>query len=108
MESSSEEELEDDFPGHEWITPQSSIRAAYQSQTEKVVSVLLPSQTPSPFLDFSPVAASFPQNIPSKYCCDFRFLASSSAAAVWSACCRFNLISDFGSRPGVATGNLLY
>ncbi|KAG8080064.1 hypothetical protein GUJ93_ZPchr0007g4577 [Zizania palustris] len=35
MESSSEEELEEDFPGHEWITPQSSIRAAYQSQTEK-------------------------------------------------------------------------
>jgi hypothetical protein len=42
MESSSEEELEDDFPGHEWITPQSSIRAAYQSQTEKVLSVSSP------------------------------------------------------------------
>jgi hypothetical protein len=38
----------------------------------------------------------------------FFFLASSSAAAVWSACCRFNLISDFGSRAGVATSNHLY
>jgi hypothetical protein len=37
MESSSEEELEGELPGHEWITPQSSIRAAYQSQTEKVL-----------------------------------------------------------------------
>ena len=36
MESSSGEELEEEFPGHEWITPQSSINAAYQSQTEKV------------------------------------------------------------------------
>ncbi|KAJ1291494.1 hypothetical protein BS78_02G319300 [Paspalum vaginatum] len=35
MESSSGEELEEEFPGHEWITPQSSINAAYQSQTEK-------------------------------------------------------------------------
>lgn len=43
MESSSEEELEEDFPGHEWITPQSSIRAAYQSQTEKVCPPFLPS-----------------------------------------------------------------
>ncbi|VAH28834.1 unnamed protein product [Triticum turgidum subsp. durum] len=41
MESSSEEELEDDFPGHEWITPQSSIRAAYQSQTEKSICAVL-------------------------------------------------------------------
>jgi hypothetical protein len=36
MESSSGEELEEEFPGHEWITPQSSVNAAYQSQTEKV------------------------------------------------------------------------
>jgi hypothetical protein len=64
MESSSEEELEDDFPGHEWITPQSSIRAAYQSQTEKVVSVLLPSRTPSPFLDFFPSCRLLPPKHP--------------------------------------------
>jgi hypothetical protein len=45
MGNSSEEELEEEFPGHEWITPQSSIRAAYQSQTEKVLLSLLPTAT---------------------------------------------------------------
>jgi hypothetical protein len=45
MESSSGEELEEEFPGHEWITPQSSINAAYQSQTEKV-RFLLPCLAP--------------------------------------------------------------
>lgn len=45
MESSSGEELEEEFPGHEWITPQSSINAAYQSQTEKV-RFLLPRLAP--------------------------------------------------------------
>ncbi|RZR75541.1 hypothetical protein BHM03_00060859 [Ensete ventricosum] len=33
MESS---EDDDDFPTHEWITPQSSINSIYQSHTEKV------------------------------------------------------------------------
>lgn len=51
MESSSEEELEEEFPGHEWITPQSSIRAAYQSQTEKVLRPPSSSpHTPGPVL----------------------------------------------------------
>jgi hypothetical protein len=77
MESSSEEELEDDFPGHEWITPQSSIRAAYQSQTEKVVSVLLPSQPPSPFpfLDFLPCCRLLPPKHPIQVLLRFLFLS---------------------------------
>lgn len=33
MESSEEEE---EYAAHEWITPQSSVSAAYQSHTEKV------------------------------------------------------------------------
>ena len=77
MESSSEEELEDDYPGHEWITPQSSIRAAYQSQTEKVLSVSSP---PKP-LSCSPFS-SLPLLPPSSP--NF-----SAATAVWSACWHF-------------------
>ncbi|RRT32892.1 hypothetical protein B296_00055945, partial [Ensete ventricosum] len=36
MESS---EDDDDFPTHEWITPQSSINSIYQSHTEKVADI---------------------------------------------------------------------
>ncbi|CAL5083552.1 unnamed protein product [Urochloa decumbens] len=54
MESSSGEELEEEYPGHEWITPQSSINAAYQSQTEKVrffpLSCLTPRLSYSPYI----------------------------------------------------------
>uniref|UniRef100_A0A453B925 Uncharacterized protein n=2 Tax=Aegilops tauschii TaxID=37682 RepID=A0A453B925_AEGTS len=62
MESSSEEELEDDFPGHEWITPQSSIRAAYQSQTEKGIR-----KTCSELLELKDAIENLCGNMQSKY-----------------------------------------
>ena len=61
MESSSGEELEEEFPGHEWITPQSSINAAYQSQTEKV-RFLLPCLAPR-FSCFSYIPAIIQRGI---------------------------------------------
>lgn len=62
MESSSEEELEDDFPGHEWITPQSSIRAAYQSQTEKGIRKIC-----SELLELKDAIENLCGNMQSKY-----------------------------------------
>lgn len=62
MESSSEEELEDDFPGHEWITPQSSIRAAYQSQTEKGIRKIC-----SELLELKDAIENLSGNMQSKY-----------------------------------------
>lgn len=86
MESSSEEELEDDFPGHEWITPQSSIRAAYQSQTEKVASVPSPPEPPPfPFLDFFPCRRLLPPTLlHPRIAGFFSWLPlASAAAAIW-------------------------
>uniref|UniRef100_A0A0D9X0G8 Exocyst component Exo84 C-terminal domain-containing protein n=1 Tax=Leersia perrieri TaxID=77586 RepID=A0A0D9X0G8_9ORYZ len=62
MESSSEEELEEDFPGHEWITPQSSIRAAYQSQTEKGIRKIC-----SELLELKDAIENLCGNMQSKY-----------------------------------------
>lgn len=50
MESSEED---DDFPPHEWITPQSSINSIYQSDTEKVPRFLDPLLFPNPLFFFS-------------------------------------------------------
>lgn len=91
MESSSEEELEDDFPGHEWITPQSSIRAAYQSQTEKVASLSSPPEPP--FLDFFPCRRPLPLTLlRPRIAGIFSWLPLASAdAATWS--CLLALLS---------------
>ncbi|GJN11331.1 hypothetical protein PR202_ga29513 [Eleusine coracana subsp. coracana] len=62
MESSSEEDLEEEFPGHEWITPQSSIRAAYQSQTEKGVRKIC-----SELLELKDAIENLCGNMQSKY-----------------------------------------
>ncbi|KAL6856043.1 hypothetical protein ACP4OV_018845 [Aristida adscensionis] len=62
MESSSEEELEEDFPGHEWITPQSSINAVYQSETEKGIRKIC-----SELLELKDAIENLCGNMQSKY-----------------------------------------
>lgn len=62
MESSSGEELEEEFPGHEWITPQSSINAAYQSQTEKGIRKIC-----SELLELKDAIENLSGNMQSKY-----------------------------------------
>lgn len=59
MESSEEE---DDFPTHEWITPQSSINSIYQSDTEKGIRKLC-----SELLDLKDAVENLSGNTQSKY-----------------------------------------
>ncbi|KAJ6827452.1 exocyst complex component EXO84C [Iris pallida] len=59
MESSEEE---DDFPTHEWITPQSSINSIYQSETEKGIRRLC-----SELLDLKDAVENLSGNMQSKY-----------------------------------------
>jgi hypothetical protein len=94
MESSSGEELEEEFPGHEWITPQSSVNAAYQSQTEKV-RFLLPCSALQMFLLHSAQHTVGQWGIsPAAVPCYFLLL--------WSLCgwgCLGLKSRNFGSRP---------
>jgi hypothetical protein len=94
MESSSGEELEEEFPGHEWITPQSSVNAAYQSQTEKV-RFLLPCSALQMFLLHSGQHTVGQWGIsPAAVPCYFLLL--------WSLCgwgCLGLKSRNFGSRP---------
>ncbi|KAJ0980798.1 hypothetical protein J5N97_009053 [Dioscorea zingiberensis] len=59
MESSEEE---DDFPTHEWITPQSSITAIYQSDTEKGIRKIC-----TELLDLKDAVENLCGNMQSKY-----------------------------------------
>lgn len=59
MESSEED---DDFPTHEWITPQSSINSIYQSDTEKGIRKLC-----SELLDLKDAVENLSGNMQSKY-----------------------------------------
>ncbi|KAG9439512.1 hypothetical protein H6P81_019677 [Aristolochia fimbriata] len=59
MESSDEE---DDFPSHEWITPQSRINSIYQSQTEKGIRKLC-----SELLDLKDAVENLRGNMHLKY-----------------------------------------
>ncbi|WOL18121.1 exocyst complex component EXO84C isoform X1 [Canna indica] len=59
MESSEEE---DDFPTHEWITPQSSINSIYQSHTEKGIRKVC-----SELLELKDAVENLSGNMQSKY-----------------------------------------
>lgn len=60
MESSSEED--DDFPTHEWITPQSKINSIYQSNTEKGIRKLC-----TELIDLKDAVESLCGNMQSKF-----------------------------------------
>jgi hypothetical protein len=104
MESSSGEELEEEFPGHEWITPQSSVNAAYQSQTEKVRFPPFPCRAPR----FStPPLHSGQRMVGNFYLLMCR---ASSCSFLWGTaplCLKFAVL-DLGLIDGVVRGNLAW